>query len=507
MQKFGDGSLSDNIVVYSSWESDKVCQMVLGQVPESFRPLHRFPNVLDALHDVDRSQVDAIMQEAMHERDALDADLALKNISKKDHRSHVRRLGAKLRDRLQVKLRGVEFRSTAWCAQCEKYCYISPRYHEEYRDSVWIEIAGPVCKGYSCMGKQYGWLHPSCAGALVWAYRSAFFEPDRIFKENVERSDEATFNGIFTCKERLQSPFGRTICSTKGASDETTRYADRQSLIFDVYDLGYPCSRRRVYSRWDLMPFFNPRPSNSFQELFFKKTQLNLDVFFVATEQDLLAELEKETKHSRDESRRCSTACASSTGVDWKNLLPGYQQGRVDQYMTACIREDLFDASRRKWSVPCALIDVSQARDHRIHSKTMPTMTQTSRFYEMVRDRPIATLEQWLVHGFPHPSVASLHPDLVGKFPLGDELLKDLSLKQQRLLLGNSMHPAQVCAWFVFSLVEVCVCDADNTDCTDIDDIDSSSSFTSMSLSPIASSDFKTTDFRFRFQISFWLER
>ena len=189
------------------------------------------------------------MQEAMHERDALDADLALKNISKKDHRSHVLRLGAKLRDRLQVKLRGVEFRSTAWCAQCEKYCYISPRFHEDYRDSVWIEIAGLVCKGYSCMGKQYGWLHPSCAGALVWAYRSAFFEPDRIFKENVERSDEATFNGIFTCKERLQSPFGRTICSTKGASDETTRYADRQSLIFDVYDLGYPCSRRRVYSR------------------------------------------------------------------------------------------------------------------------------------------------------------------------------------------------------------------------------------------------------------------
>ena len=114
-------------------------------------------------------------------------------------------------------------------------------------------------------------------------------------------------------------------------------------------------------------------------------------------------------------------------------------------------------------------------------------MTQTTRFYELVRDRPIATLEQWLVHGFPHPSVASLHPDLVGKFPLGDELLKDLSLKKQRLLLGNSMHPAQVCAWFVFSLVEVCVCDADNTDCTDIDDIDSSSSFTAMSLSPIAS--------------------
>ena len=129
------------------------------------------------------------------------------------------------------------------------------------------------------MGKQYGWLHPSCAGALVWAYRSVFFEPDRIFKENVERSDEATFNGIFTCKERLQSPFGRTICSTKGASDDTTRYADRQSLIFDVHDLGYPCSRRRVYSRWDLMPVFNPQPSNSFQQRFFKKTQLNLDVF------------------------------------------------------------------------------------------------------------------------------------------------------------------------------------------------------------------------------------
>ena len=49
--------------------------------------------------------------------------------------------------------------------------------------------------------------------------------------------------------------------------------------------------------------------------------------------------------------------------------------------------------------------------------------------------------------------------------------------------------------------------DADNTAVTDIDDIDSSSSFTPMSLSPIASSDFKTTDFRFRFQISFWLER
>ena len=61
-KSLGTDHLSDKIVVSSSWESDKVCQMVLGQVPESFRPLHRFPNILDALHDVDRSQVDAIMQ-------------------------------------------------------------------------------------------------------------------------------------------------------------------------------------------------------------------------------------------------------------------------------------------------------------------------------------------------------------------------------------------------------------------------------------------------------------
>ncbi len=86
----------------------------------------------------------------------------------------------------------------------------------------------------------------------------------------------------------------------------------------------------------------------------------------------------------------------------------------------------------------------------------MPALLPRSIYFDLVRWRLICTLEEWLIHGYPHPDVPELADIARERFPCVALVQKDsstrLALKDQRKLLGNGMHVAQVGIFFLHSL-------------------------------------------------------
>ena len=107
-----------------------------------------------------------------------------------------------------------------------------------------------------------------------------------------------------------------------------------------------------------------------------------------------------------------------------------------------------------QWNCAVAIANTRQNFEHMKSVFTMtqavPTLMKNSCLIDMVRNRILFTPEYWAIQGFPHPSIpasgrASMHfhaPSLV-RAPGGSGSPK-LCYQDQRALVGNSMHWAQV---------------------------------------------------------------
>ena len=70
--------------------------------------------------------------------------------------------------------------------------------------------------------------------------------------------------------------------------------------------------------------------------------------------------------------------------------------------------------------------------------------------------------EYWLVQGFPHPDCSEFNEALREKLPFtalvtrqpidADASHRRIDIKDQRCLVGNSMHWAQIGAWFIYNM-------------------------------------------------------
>ena len=102
---------------------------------------------------------------------------------------------------------------------------------------------------------------------------------------------------------------------------------------------------------------------------------------------------------------------------------------------------------------------------NQISSRVAPALLRNSFLYELVRDSPVSIIEYWLIMGYPHPSLAhqGLDTDMFGNgHPVAQSLYDEsFTIKEQKCLLGNGMHVAQIGC---FQLYRLC------TTVTNVDD-------------------------------------
>ena len=150
----------------------------------------------------------------------------------------------------------------------------------------------------------------------------------------------------------------------------------------------------------------------------------------------------------------CDTA-GSSSGVEEDSFeITSAKDAALEGYQWKAIDDGLRVDGR--WTVSTALVNLSNVGSFaHVYSECFPTLLESSKLYDMVRDRPVEMAELWLAHGFPHPKIPGVSeyhayfpcPRLVD--PANAECL---TVASQRTLLGNSMHVAQMGAWFLYAL-------------------------------------------------------
>ena len=83
----------------------------------------------------------------------------------------------------------------------------------------------------------------------------------------------------------------------------------------------------------------------------------------------------------------------------------------------------------------------------RLTNTKAPALLRESVLWDFVRDRPVVTEELWLLQGFPHPALV---PSAPSQFSFLSTAA--VTLEEQNVLLGNSMHLVQVAAEVLIAL-------------------------------------------------------
>ena len=98
-----------------------------------------------------------------------------------------------------------------------------------------------------------------------------------------------------------------------------------------------------------------------------------------------------------------------------------------------------------------------------ISTTRFPTLLQNTCLYDLIKQRALSLSECWVLQGFPHPERQEAEADMCGVgFPFSSLVVSPagnvdevLTMNQQRSVLGNGMHVAQVGAWVVYNVASV----------------------------------------------------
>ena len=206
-----------------------------------------------------------------------------------------------------------------------------------------------------------------------------------------------------------------------GSCAGDTRYRS-QSILFSPTDLGAVTDRRRLYGSYALEHRVHGQYDLShFENIFYRVPAGNCSMFLWGAD----GEDKTDTK------------------------LTSFEMGNLEGYILNTVADTLADR-------PVLLANLSHFPSF-ANVRTgpfFPTMTRTSRLYDLRGDRFVSINEIWTTLGFPHPSATSLST-MHKFFPLKQDMLYDseqLSAGQQKQLLGNAMHVLQIGSWFLFHL-------------------------------------------------------
>ena len=105
------------------------------------------------------------------------------------------------------------------------------------------------------------------------------------------------------------------------------------------------------------------------------------------------------------------------------------------------------------WLSDVAIVDAKDVDKYGgIHSQLMPCILCKSEMFDLVSQSRLGVQQVWLAQGFPHPGARSELGSLVELFPFDLEDVAALTDQEQKGLLGNCMHVAQIGAWFLYNV-------------------------------------------------------
>ena len=201
--------------------------------------------------------------------------------------------------------------------------------------------------------------------------------------------------------------------------------------VFSPSHIGVPAHRRRRYS------------------LFGNNTWAQIDAANIPSFEDFFCDLECDASVYISENHLPSESDSLPTNA---------RLSRLEGYGLRAIEDGVCDATMSQWHVPFAICNLENTAEYAgFETKVFPTLLCRSHFYEMKFDRPLYLQELWTVQGFPHPKV-DVCRDCNLVFPVPDLVLDDnggstpLSASAQRMMVGNSMHWAQLSPWFLYAV-------------------------------------------------------
>lgn len=413
-------------VCWSATDIGSLQQKCIAAHPQASRPRHRFSDVFDRLLPCDRDVLSSIENDVLRRSEEDKQKHEDGMLTKCGLLKRQNKLGEELLDRLCSHLEGCEFAETSWCSECNQQCNYSPRFDASLSSSFWCEAGGHNCFPFSKMNqKQSQWLDASTLLLLTWIYSLRFFEPDLILTECVPGFRPGPILNILGKQNGVMK-------STALRPDQHTPHYASAHRSFGLRAIGLPGNRERLYGAYVLVPRHSTVElwDSGFEELFHRGVAVDAGIYLCDTAGSSIGAEE-------DSFEITSAKDAVLEGYQWKAIDDGL---RVDG----------------RWTVSTALVNLSNVGSYaHVYSECFPTLLKSSKLYDMVRDRTVGMAELWLAHGFPHPSIAGVS-EHHAYFPcsrLVDPANAEcLTVASQRNLLGNSMHVAQMGAWFLYVL-------------------------------------------------------
>lgn len=241
-------------------------------------------------------------------------------------------------------------------------------------------------------------------------------------------------------------------------------FAYRQDdITFSPCDVGVPSSRERLYSRYNLTGFTlaDTGLGLSFAGLFFRDSLICGDVYLCAPESVITSE------HALRSIRKGGPASASASSDSGnrgklEDICSPSNCGRLENWLVLAQKKNIMSSDGKKqWAedVRMCIANVTQNEGYgHLNTEVMPALLRRSLLVDLVRERPVAVAEMWLIQGFPHPDIDQLPLEVRARFPFPKlvsntrDASSHLPLSKQIEMVGNSMHLSQIGLWVLYNI-------------------------------------------------------
>ena len=303
-----DAPFSPNLTVWAACDNSAVSQKILLAHEGRSKPVHVFQDIMDRVPNDVRSVLYVIGDryiksyatlEQLHEG-SMDTP---PKISSDVFDARKEEMAQNMVRELNSVLCQVHFKEKAWCVKHNDYCFISPRSDPRFRSARWIDVGGHTCNPWTPMGSMNHFLDKATIPALVWVHSMRFFEPDDIIVERTPFFEPEAFHKVLNTNlfngfngpgfDEMNTPKSHLSRPMRFKEDPASRKYEMFTVRFSPLDLGFPTSRRRVFTWFSLgnviqQPLSSDMKPLAFETLFFKQIKADASVFLIASTDEVV---------------------------------------------------------------------------------------------------------------------------------------------------------------------------------------------------------------------------
>lgn len=379
------------LLAWAATDEDKVCSSILCNHVGSHAPRCVFEDILDRIPAARLRQLQALQGRYLekYQAEALRVHASKKAAALKTHSSDFMKEVQAI-----LKLAPLNRDLEAYCAKHKSVCRVAPPATLGGRRLLWWDISGVICRPFSKMGKQLGWLDTNALPTIIHLHQLVQLGVDVAIVECTPRLDICTIKDRILTDDFLIEPV--TFCTT---------------------DLGIPARRLRMYAK--ITNLRTVRRALDFSltfmsSTFFSSVVADPTLFFQASDTEVAAEM--------NEIAAARSIPPHVKGKAWesRSALLVAARSRLEQF------EREWKANRAKTGEHDAhfYASISQTSDHGAKlMRHIPTLVRNSLIWGEKEGRCMLAREHLGVHGLP-------------LFLVDDDLFKTCAIRW--LLVGPS---------------------------------------------------------------------